>query len=189
VPTAGNVHEVAQLADPEARVVYVDIDPVAIAHSRALLTDNPGAQAILADMRRPETVLAHPLLRETLDLDRPVAILMNAVLHFIPDSEQPAAIVRAYLDQAAPGSYLALTHAAPDLEHPDEQDTMLADYQKSTGVPFTNRTPQQIAAWLDGLEIQPPGLVTVDQWYPAPDADDVPMLRTYGVLARIPLAD
>jgi SAM-dependent methyltransferase len=186
VPTAGNVHEIAQEADPEARVVYVDIDPVAVAHARELLADNPRAQAILADLRRPETVLDHPLVRSTLDPGRPMAVLMNAVLHFIPDAEQPGAIVRAYLDRTAPGSYLALSHAAPDLERPDEQAAMLADYQKSTGVPFTNRTPEQIAAWLDGMEIQPPGLVPIDQWRPDPDADRVPMLRTYGVLARTP---
>ncbi|MES9511068.1 SAM-dependent methyltransferase [Streptomyces sp. NPDC000609] len=100
-----------------------------------------------------------PRCGKTLDLSRPIAVVMNAVLHFIPDDRRPDHIVRAYLDQAAPGSYLALTHAAPDPTHPDEQNAMLADYQKLTGAPFTNRTPEQIAAWLDGLQIQPPRLV------------------------------
>jgi len=187
-PTVGNVHEIAHRANPEATVVYVDIDPVAIAHARALLDGTPHATAIRADLRHPEQVLADPTLNEALDLTRPVAILMNAVLHFIPDAYQPGRIVRSYLDAAAPGSYLALSHAAPDLELPDEQDRMLRDYQRSTGVPFTNRTPEQISDWLTGLEIMPPGLVTVDQWRPDPDAVNEPILRTYGVLARIPAA-
>ncbi|MFJ5724073.1 SAM-dependent methyltransferase [Streptomyces sp. NPDC093149] len=100
-----------------------------------------------------------PRCGKSLDLSRSIAVVMNAVLHFIPDDQRPDRIVRAYLDQAASGSYLALTHAAPDPTHPDEQNAMLADYQKPTGVPFTNRTPEQIAAWLDSLQIQPPGLV------------------------------
>jgi SAM-dependent methyltransferase len=186
VPTVGNVHEIAHQVNPAARVVYVDIDPVAIAHARALLAQVDGAEAILADLREPDAVLAHPLLRETLDLSAPIAILMNAVLHFIPDTEHPDAVVRAYVEQAAPGSYLALSHAAPDLDHRREQDKMLDDYQNSTGVPFINRDPEIIAGWLAGLEIQPPGLVTVDQWYPEPDIENPPMLRTYGVLARKP---
>jgi len=184
VPTVGNVHEVAHHVNPAAKVVYVDIDPVAIAHARALLAEVDGVEAILADLRQPETVLSHPLLRDTLDFTAPIAILLNAVLHFIPDSQHPAAIVRAYLDKAAPGSYLALSHAAPDLNHRSEQDRMLEDYQKSTGVEFINRTPEQLTAWLTGLEIQPPGLVTIDQWHPEPDIEVPPMLRTYGVLAR-----
>jgi len=186
VPTVGNVHEIAQQANPAARVVYVDIDPVAIAHARALLAKVDGVEAILADLRDPDAVLTRPLVRETLDLSAPIAILMNAVLHFIPDTEHPDAIVRAYVDQAAPGSYLALSHAAPDLDHRREQDKMLDDYQSSTGVPFINRDPDLISTWLTGLEIQPPGLVTVAEWQPEPDIENPPMLRTYGVLARKP---
>ena len=188
VPTAGNVHEVAMEANPEARVVYVDVDQVAIAHSRMLLAQTPNAVAILADLRRPDSVLAHPLLRQTLDLTKPVAILMNAVLHFVPDADDPAGIVAAYVEAAAPGSYLALSHAAPDLSYPGEQQQMLDDYQRSTRVPFINREPEVIAGWLaaENLEIQPPGLVTVDQWQPEPNSVETPILRTYGVLARKP---
>lgn len=187
VPTVGNVHEVAQRSEPSARVVYVDSDPVAIAHARALLADNPGATAILADLRRPESVLDHPLFAGVLDMDRPVAVLMNAVLHFIADSEDPGGIVRAYLGHTAPGSYVAISHAAPDLDHPAEQEKMLGDYRRSTGVPFTNRPAAEVAGWLEGLEIQPPGIVPVDQWHPDPHAEPVPMLLTNGVLARKPL--
>lgn len=186
VPTVGNVHEVAKEADPEARVVYVDIDPVAIAHARHLLAEVPGVEAILADLRRPETVLDHPLLPATLDLARPVALLFNAVLHFIADEEHPERIVHDYLEAVAPGSYLALSHAAPDLAHRDEQDSMVEDYRRSTAAPFTNREPEVVAGWLGGLEICPPGLVTVDEWLPEPDGPRERILRTYGVLARKP---
>jgi len=186
VPTVGNVHEVALEANPDAKVVYVDIDQVAIAHARHLLADVPGTVAILADLRRPEAVLDHPLTRATLDFSRPVAVLMNAVLHFIPDEDRPGDIVAGYTGVLAPGGYLALSHAAPDLRHPGEQDEMLADYQRSTSVPFINREPEQIASWLGHLEIQPPGLVTVNDWHPEPDSESAPILRTYGVLARVP---
>ena len=186
VPTVGNVHEVAKDANPDARVVYVDIDPVAIAHARHLLTGVEGVSAILADMRRPKDVLSHPIVPATLDLTRPVALLFNAVLHFLPDTDRPGQILRAYVDAVAPGSYVALSHAAPDLTHRDEQDAMLADYRRSTSAAFTNREPEEIASWLTGLEICPPGLVTIDTWRPEPDAPTEPILRTYGALAHIP---
>ena len=186
VPTVGNVHQVAKDVDPAARVVYVDIDPVAIAHARHLLANVEGVNAILADMRRPKDVLNHPLVPQTLDLTQPIALLFNAVLHFLSDADRPGEIVRAYARAVAPGSYLALSHAAPDLTHRGEQDTMLDDYRRSTSTPFTNREPEEIASWLTGLEICPPGLVTVDTWRPEPDAPTEPILRTYGVLARIP---
>ncbi|MFI6730322.1 SAM-dependent methyltransferase [Streptomyces atratus] len=90
---------------------------------------------------------------------------------------------------SGPPAYFELGYLrpAPDPTHPDEQNAMLADYQKPTGVPFTNRTPEQIAAWLDGLQIQPPGLVPIDEWRPAPETEREPMLLTYGVLARKPI--
>lgn len=186
VPTVGNVHEVAMAVNPDVKVVYVDVDQVAIAHARHLLKEVAGAEAILADLRRPESVLEHPLVGRTLDLSRPVAVLMNAVLHFIPDEEDPAGIVAAYTRAISPGSYLALSHAAPDLTHPGEQAEMLDDYRRSTKVPFINREPEEVAGWLAGLEIEPPGLVTVDQWHPEPNSSEVSILRTYGVLARVP---
>ena len=186
VPTVGNVHEVAQYINPNAKVVYVDIDPVAIAHARALLADVDGAEAMLADLRDPEAVLNHPLLRDTLDFSAPIAILMYAVLHFIPDTEHPAEIVRAYTARSAPGSYLALSHGAPDTGQLREQDTMLSDYQQSTGVKFIKRDADQIRSWLTGLEVQPPGLVTINEWQPEPDIEAPPFIAMYGVLARKP---
>ena len=188
VPTVGNVHEVAKEANPDVRVVYVDIDPVAVAHARHLLSGVKGVEAVLADLRKPRTVLTHPLVPETLDLDQPIALLFNAVLHFINDDEDPARILRSYIDAAAPGSYVSLSHAAPDLTHRGEQESMLEDYRRSTDSPFVNREPDVVEGWLTGLEICPPGMVTVDKWIPDPVTPSEDILRTYGVLARIPAA-
>ncbi len=184
VPTVGNVHEIAQGADPSCRVLYVDIDPVAVAHGHSLLADNAQAAVIHADLRHPATVLEHPQLDALLDLDKPVAVLMIAVLHFIPDTEHPQEIVHAYRDAVAPGSYLALSHAAPDLAHPDEQTEMVDDYQRSTKVPFIHRTPEQLAGWIeDGFTVEEPGIVQVNEWHPETERHQQ-ILRTYGLLAR-----
>ncbi len=149
VPTIGNVHEVVQHSNPAAKVVYVDIDPVAIAHARALLAKVDGVEAILADIRNPEAVLTHPLLRETLDLDKPIAIVMNAVLHFVTAAELPGDIVRAYVDRAAPGSYLAISHGTDDPRHNDQQNNVLVDYQRvdrrTVSAPAQRRADQRMA--------------------------------------------
>lgn len=184
VPTIGNVHEAARYVNPAARVVYVDIDPVAIAHARALLASVDEVEAILADLRRPESVLDHPLVRETLDLSAPIAVLMNAVMHFIPDAEHPDQIVRAYIDRAAPGSYISISHGTENPAQRREVETLVNDYQRSTGVPLISRDAGQLNSWLTGLEIQPPGIVTIDQWHP--DTQDPHFVPLYGVLARKP---
>ena len=184
VPTIGNVHEAARDLNPTARVVYVDIDPVAIAHARALLTRVTGVEAILADLREPEIVLSHPLVRETLDLTAPIAVLMNAVMHFIPDTDHPDAIVRAYTDPAAPGSFIAISHGTENPAQRREVKTLVNDYQRSTGVPLISRDAEQLGAWLTGLDIQPPGIVTIDQWHP--DTEDPYFVPLYGILARKP---
>ncbi|WP_051450154.1 SAM-dependent methyltransferase [Actinospica robiniae] len=187
VPTIGNVHEAARYVNPSARVVYVDIDPVAIAHARALLATVDKVEAILADLRRPETVFAHPLVRETLDLTAPIAFLMNAVMHFIPDAEHPEQIVRAYIDRAAPGSYVAISHGTENPRQRREVEELVNDYQRSTGVPLITRGAEQISPWLTGLDIQPPGIVTIDQWHP--DTEEPYFVPLFGVLARKPDTD
>jgi SAM-dependent methyltransferase len=186
VPTVGNVHEVAQAANPQARVVYVDIDPVAVAHARALLADNPRAHAVLADLREPDSVLAHPLVREGIDWSRPVAVLLFAVLHFISDTDQAGRIVSAYTRPCIPGSFLAISHGAPDHAAPQAQASAASDYSSRTGVPFTARTSAQIADWLPGLEIEPPGLEDIRVWLPELDRCRHPLSPVLGVLARKP---
>lgn len=111
IPTVGSVHEVAQALDPEARVVYVDVDPIATALSRDILASNPRAVAIQADALLPERVLHHPDLARTLDLRQPLAVLLVAFLHLVPDEDQARRVVHAYRDASAPGSYLAVSHA------------------------------------------------------------------------------
>jgi SAM-dependent methyltransferase len=103
IPTQGNVHAAAQAADPQARVVYADIDPVAIAHSRAILAENPNAAAIQADLRDPAAILADDTTRRLIDFRRPVGLLLVAVLHFIADAEEPARLVATLRDALAPG--------------------------------------------------------------------------------------
>jgi S-adenosyl methyltransferase len=186
IPTVGNVHEVAQQADPDARVVYVDKDPVAVALGRQLLADNGQATQIIADLRDPQAVLHDEQTRELLDLDKPVAVLMIAVLHFVPDTENPRAVVRSYRDALAAGSYLALSHAAPDRTNAHAQASMEQRYVSAVRVPFVHRTPDQMVSFLDGWSVQNPGIQLVDRWRPdnAPRAD-AQILPTYGLLARL----
>lgn len=185
VPTVGNVHEVAQAADPDATVVYIDMDPVAIAHARALLADNPTAHAALADLREPQVVLNHPLVRDTIDWDKPVAVLLFAVLHFIPDDAQAEQIVRAFIEPCAPGSYLAVSHGAPDRDALQAQLNAARDYAARTGVPFTPRTVEQVKPWLAGLEIQEPGLVDIREWLPALKDSHEGIAPFVGAVARV----
>jgi hypothetical protein len=182
VPTVGNVHEVAQAANPAAKVVYVDIEPVAVAHGRRLLADNDRATVIRADLRQSSDVLSRPELTGLLDLSRPVAVLMIAVLHFLPDADGPGDVVRSYRERISTGSFIAMSHAADDDDLPAEQAKMVEDYQRSTTVPFVHRDPEVIAGWLDGMELVPPGIVLTNQWHPDTDAE--PILRTFGVLAK-----
>jgi hypothetical protein len=184
VPTAGNVHEVAKAANPEARVVYVDLDPVAIAHARALLEDVDGCEGILADLRNPASVLDHPLLRTTLDRERPIAVMMFAVLHFIPDDASPELIVRDYVESVADGSYLAISHGVPDIVDPGAQLDAARSYAARTGIPFIARTPDEIGRLLCDLEPVPPGLVPIDGWRPEPLVEPRANPLVYGGLAR-----
>jgi SAM-dependent methyltransferase len=184
VPTAGNVHEVAKAANPDARVIYVDVDPVAIAHARALLEEVDGCEAILADLRNPGSVLDHPLLRMTLDLKRPIAVMMFAVLHFVPDDASPELIVRDYMEFVADGSYLAISHGMLDNDDLSTQRDAARSYAARTGIPFVPRTPDEIGRLIGDLEPVPPGLVSIDKWYPDPIGGPRAEPLVYGGLAR-----
>jgi SAM-dependent methyltransferase len=171
IPTSGNVHEVAQRAAPDARVVYVDLDPVAVAHSEALLGTNPNAAAAHADLRDVPAVLALPQVRHLLDLSRPVALLMVAVLHFVPDRDDPAKVVAGYRDALATGSYLTISHAAAPEEEasPVGADEATAEYSR-TVAEATLRTRAEVAALLAGFDLVEPGVVYVNDWRPeSPD--------------------
>jgi hypothetical protein len=173
IPTGGNVHDVARAANPAARTVYVDSDPVAVAHSTTLLADIPHAAVIHADLRDHEGVLSSPILTGMLDLDRPVAVLMVAVLHFIPDADDPAAVAATYRDATAPGSYLAITHATSDY-HPELARRAEAVYTRASHQIFY-RSRQQILAITEGYDLLEPGLVDMIQWRPEPSNGPDPL--------------
>ena len=173
IPTAGNTHEVAQATAPESRVVYVDNDPIVLAHARALMTSHPaGATAfILADLHDPGTILDDPALRRTLDLGEPVALMLIAILMYIRDEENPRGLVSALMDALPSGSYLALTHATADFS-PDEVAGAVAATEKG-GISFTPRSQAGVAAFFDGLDLVDPGVVPILAWHPegAPPGD------------------
>src|SRR5689334_8693366 len=136
IPTVGNVHEIAQRDAPGSRVVYVDIEPVAVSHSRTLLEDNPDTAVAQLDLRRPDQVLDSPEVRDLLDLTRPVAVLAVAVLHFLPDSDDPAGVLARYRDAVAPGSRLVVSHASLSPERLMEQSAReLGKVALGTGMP------------------------------------------------------
>ncbi len=158
------MHEVAQKAAPDARVVYVDIDPVAVAHSRQMLADNDAAVVFQEDLRRPEAILNHPQLRALLDFDQPIALLMLAILHVVPDDAEPANIVARLGDELPSGSYLAISHAT-DESRPDVWKH-LVELSKQTPTPITPRSRAQIERFFTGFELVPPGLVWAPLWRP-----------------------
>jgi S-adenosyl methyltransferase len=171
IPTQGNVHEVVAPIAPDARVVYVDNDPIVHIHANALLAGE-NATSILADMREPESILGHPEAREMLDFDKPVAVLMVAILHFVPDEADPVGLVRRYRDAVAPGSYLVLSHATGDFHPPEVKEKVGQMYQRASA-PMTLRSRQEVERFFDGLELVDPGLALVSTWRPDGDGIDV----------------
>ncbi|MEU6095136.1 SAM-dependent methyltransferase [Streptomyces sp. NPDC047079] len=172
IPTQGNVHEVAQSACPGTRVVYVDNDPVAVAHSASLLADNPDADIVDADIRRPADVLSSPQVRRLIDLDQPVAVLMITILHFITSEESPAGIAAAFRDALPDGGWLALTHATNE-DRPGTAAAVGQLYRSRATSPVTARSRAEILALFDGFELAEPGLVHVPLWRPDP-GDPIP---------------
>ena len=167
IPTVGNVHEVAQRVDPKARVVYVDIDPVAVAHTRHLLAGDKRTAVTQLDLRDPERVLAAPDLRALLDLDRPVALLMVMVLHFVPDAEDPHGMLAAYREALPPGSALVIAHGSRETEGMPTSNLHTARqmYEREVGS-VTLRTRSEVQALFDGFDLVEPGVVWIPQWRP-----------------------
>ncbi|MGF6881868.1 SAM-dependent methyltransferase [Nocardia sp. GAS34] len=172
IPTAGNVHEIAQRLRPGTRVVYVDIDPVAVSASRQLLADNPDATAIRADLTDVEEILAAPEVAGLLDLSRPVAVLLVSVLHFVPESADPAAGIARLREAMAPGSYLAISHFTDEGREGDAQRIVAMSRQTPTTT--TPRSRAQIEALFDGFTVLEPGMVDVSTWRPEEPADGAP---------------
>lgn len=165
VPTMGPVHETARETVPGARVVYVDHDPVAVAHGEAMLAEDPDAVFIQGDARSPQAILDHPRTRALIDFDRPVAVLLSGLLHFVSDADDPAALVATLRDAMAPGSYLAIQHASHDGQSGDIIK-MLQMWNSKSPEPMYWRTHDEIEAFFDGFTILEPGVVQVQLWRP-----------------------
>ncbi|NJQ02628.1 SAM-dependent methyltransferase [Streptomyces zingiberis] len=167
IPTFGNVHEVAQAASPQARVVYVDNDPVAVAHSRAVLEGNERAVIAAADLREPEGILESPEVARLLDLDKPVALLLVAVLHFMTDENRPTECVARLRDALAPGSLLVLTHASTDgsVFTTRQGDDIEGVYRNATS-PLVMRSRAEVTRFFEGFELVEPGVVPMPDWRP-----------------------
>jgi len=186
IPTVGAVHELAQADDPQARVVYVDVDPIAVAHSRAILAGNEQATAIQADLRNPAAVLRDPLVRGMLDLSQPVAVLLVAVLHFVSDDDDPAGIVSALRSALVPGSLVVISHASQD--GVDERAEGHRALYARAASPMTMRNREQIAHLLDGLELVPPGVSPIRLWRPEPGDEtdgDPASFAGYAAVGRV----
>ncbi|MEH1129981.1 SAM-dependent methyltransferase [Micromonospora sp. CPCC 206061] len=186
VPTVGNVHEIAQRSAPDARVVYVDVDPIAVAHSTAMLEDNPLAGVVRADLRDTETVLGHPVVGKLIDFAEPVALLVVGVLHQLPGDE-PLAAIRRYRDQLGPGSYLALTQVTQDGRRRERtellKETFDGGYANGADV-MTMRTRPEVLAFFEEFELIEPGLVFVANWRPEVEVPDPERLSTYAAVGR-----
>lgn len=165
IPTVGNVHEIAQQANPDTRVVYVDTDPVAVAHSLQILKGNDNATAIRVDLRDPDAIVSHTGLQNVLDLARPVALILASVLHFIAEDEAyPAA--RSLREALVTGSYLAISHAAAEGITPERSTAAAEVYRRSTVPTSARRNRAEILKFFDGYHLIEPGLVWVSQWRP-----------------------
>jgi hypothetical protein len=186
IPTADNTHEVAQSAVPESRIVYVDNDPIVLAHARALLTSSPegATDYISADLRDPETILREAA--RTLDFSRPVAVMLLGILQAIPDTGQPWEIVARLLAAVPSGSYLAIVHPAIDIAA-DEMAEAQRRYNESTDAPIKLRTQEEVARFFGGLNLVDPGLAQLHRWRPGP-AGPVPRhdVAAYGGVGRKP---
>ncbi|MFE1247990.1 SAM-dependent methyltransferase [Streptomyces sp. NPDC058735] len=175
IPTFGNVHEAAQSARPGARVVYVDHDPVAVAHSRAVLEGNADAAVVAADLRKPHEILASAEVERLIDLNRPVALLLVAILHFVEDEADPHGAVAELGEALAPGSLLVLTHASYEgVPLPQERAGGAVDVYKDIRSPLIMRSREEIARFFEGYDMVEPGLVAMPRWRPdtAPEDED-----------------
>ncbi len=186
IPTVGNVHEIAQRADPECRVVYVDKEPVAVAHSELLLAGNDRATVIQANLRDVEGILGHSRTRCLLDFDQPIGLLLLAVLHFVPDSWDPVGMLAQYRDRLIPGSYLAVSHVTTD-GNPTGLTEIVQQYQ-DTPEPIYPRSHEEVLRLFAGFELGEPGLVGSAVWRPSGPGDISDSAETnmisYGALGR-----
>jgi O-methyltransferase involved in polyketide biosynthesis len=176
LPTRSNVHELA----PEARVVYVDYDPVVVKHGEALLASGNRVAMVLADLTKPDEVLTHPDLLRTLDLSQPVGIICTATLHFIPAADDPYGVIARYREGAVPGSFLAITHAPSGVpgEDPADDAANATDVYRRASAQLHLRSADEIERFFTGFDLVDPGLVWMAQWRPIPGTRPLGRLRS-----------
>lgn len=165
IPTAGNVHEIVRRYNPDARVVYVDVEPVAIAHANTILDDDSGAAAILADVRRPRDILEHPVTKELIDFSRPVAVFAVALLHYITDDDEAERVIQSFKDVLSPGSFLVVGVWTYDDAPPDVME-MYAQLARDLPMPGQPRPYHAVLKYFEGFDLFEPGLVHGPQWRP-----------------------
>ena len=184
LPTNENTHQIAQEITPESRIVYVDNDPIVLAHARALLsTTDEGATAyIQADARDTDTILREAA--RTLDLSQPAAVMMLGLLHYIPDADDPRQIVSRLMDGVAPGSYLAISEATRDIDTRSITESAAQFNAQRVAAPFTPRTRAEIARYFTGMDLIDPGLVPLPQWRAL--ANPAHQIPAYAAIARKP---
>ena len=185
IPSAGNVHQVAGQIAPDTRVAYVDNDPIVHVHANALLTGTGTTSIVLADLRDPRAILAHPSVGALVDFGQPVALLLVAITHFLTDQDDPARIISVFREALPPGSYLALSHATGDFR-PDAAQDAAAVYDRATSA-VTLRSHTQVAALFRGWDLVEPGLVQVPLWRPdgkPPRPKELARAWVYGGVAR-----
>jgi hypothetical protein len=186
LPTMGSVHEIAKAIATESRIVYVDNDPIVIAHGREMLQGVDQAVIVQHDLREPDKILFDDELRQTLRFDQPVAVLLVAVLHFVSDEEDPRGIIDRLLAPLPSGSHLVISHATADSFA--EVHDVARVYRGATST-MHSRDRAEINAFLTGLRLVEPGLVWVPQWHPDADtglSDDPGRSLSYGAVARKP---
>ncbi|KAB2344088.1 SAM-dependent methyltransferase [Actinomadura rudentiformis] len=186
LPTVDNTHEVAQRVAPDSRVVYVDNDPLVLAHARALLTSTPEGETayIHADLRDPETILTKAA--GMLDFDQPVALILMGIVEFITDDKQAYDIVNRLKDRLCSGSFLTL-YDGTNVVHREASDQIVEVWNNSGNAPLTLRTPDQIRHFFDGMEILEPGVVSVSRWRPeATPWGEPEEVDAFGAVARKP---
>ncbi len=183
IPTVGNVHEIAHGIDPDVRVAYVDIDPVAVTIGRRILTGDSRAAVVRGDVTRIDSVLKNPALTGLLDFTQPVAVLMLAVLHVIPEDAGPRAIVARVRDQLAAGSYLAISHGCSD--GPRHLVDKINKVSQSTSTAAVMRSRNDIAALFDGFDLIEPGLTDLPRWRPDDIPDDIPATLALGGVGKL----
>ncbi len=183
LPTADNIHEIAQRAIPECRIVYVDNDPMVLTHARALLTSSDEGRTayIHADLRNTEKIL--DAARGTLDFADPVAVMLVGILHCIPDKDDPLGIVRRLMAAVPPGSYLVLGHPASDIEA-DATASATSGLNNKLSEPVTFRSHDEVTRLLDGIEVLEPGLVQYPQWRPGLDTRPTGPVSAWCAVAR-----